>query len=289
MLLSCLALPATGQQAPMYTQYMFNQFLYNPALAGVDPYYQIRSHHRFQWVGITDAPLTNALAFTGPHRNLPMGYGGYIYHDVTGPTSQTSVTGTYAYNIGLTDKLRLSMGISAGVMQYRLDGTQITIKDPSDQALQYAVYTSWVPDANLGLYLYHESFYIGVSTAHLITTKLKIYEPGIGINKLKTHFFLTGGYIWNISQDFKLEPSAMLKGSLPNALQFDINARAIWQDMVWGGISYRTGDAVSVLVGYTYEERFFFGYAYDITLSDLKKHNSGSHEIMFGFRFHNIK
>jgi type IX secretion system PorP/SprF family membrane protein len=174
-------------------------------------------------------------------------------------------------------------------MQYRLDGTQITIKDPSDQTLQQVVYTSWVPDANLGLYLYHDDFYVGFSTAHLVTTKLKLYEPGIGINKLKTHFFLTGGYIWEVSQDFKLEPSAMLKGSLPNAIQLDIAARVIWQDMIWGGISYRTGDAVSVLIGYAYQERIYFGYSYDITLSDLRKHNTGTHEIMFGFQFHDIK
>ncbi len=289
ILLGCLVLPVKGQQAPLYTQYMFNQLLYNPALAGVDPYYQIRSNHRFQWVGMTDAPLTNALAFHGPHPTLSMGYGGYIYHDVTGPTSQTSITGTYAYNVGLTDEMRLSMGISVGVMQYRVDGTQITVKDPSDQALQQAVYTSWVPDANLGLYLYHKDFYVGFSTAHLVTTKLKLYEPGIGINKLKTHFFLTAGYIWEINQDFKLEPSAMLKGSLPDALQLDINARVIWQDMVWGGISYRTGDAVSILIGYAFEEKIYFGYSYDITLSDLKNYNSGTHEIMFGFRFNDIK
>lgn len=289
ILLFCLVLQVKGQQAPLYTQYMFNQLLYNPALAGVDPYYQIRSNHRFQWVGMTDAPLTNALAFHGPHPTLSMGYGGYIYHDVTGPTSQTSITGTYAYNIGLTDELRLSMGISAGVMQYRVDGTQITVKDPSDQTLQQAVYTSWVPDANLGLYLYHKDFYVGFSTAHLITTKLKLYDPGIGINKLKTHFFLTAGYIWEINQDFKLEPSAMLKGSLPKAVQLDINTRVIWQDMVWGGISYRTGDAVSILIGYAYEKRIYFGYSYDITLSDLKNYNTGTHEIMFGFRFNDIK
>jgi type IX secretion system PorP/SprF family membrane protein len=288
-MLACLVSPVRGQQAPLYTQYMFNQLLYNPALAGVDPYYQIRSNHRFQWVGMTDAPLTNALAFHGPHPTLPMGYGGYIYHDVTGPTSQTSITGSYAYNIGLTESMRLSMGVSVGVMQYRVDGTQITVKDPGDQVLQEAIYTSWVPDANFGLYLYHENFYVGFSTAHLVTTKLKLYEPGIGINKLKTHFFLTGGYIWQINQDFKLEPSAMLKGSFPNALQFDLNTRVIWQEMVWGGISYRTGDAVSVLIGYSHEERIYFGYSYDITLSDLKKHNTGTHEIMFGFRFHDIK
>ena len=289
ILIGFLALPVRGQQTPLYTQYMFNQLLYNPAFAGVDPYYQIRSNHRFQWVGMTDAPLTNTLAFHGPHPTLPMGYGGYIYHDVTGPTSQTAITGTYAYNIGLSEDMRLSMGLSIGVMQYRVDGTQITLKDPSDQALQHAVYTSWVPDANLGLYLYHKDFYVGFSTAHLITTQLKLYEPGIGINKLKTHFFLTAGYIWEINQDLKLEPSAMLKGSLPNAVQLDINARIIWQEMVWGGISYRTVDAVSILIGYSYEEKLYFGYSYDITLSDLKHYNTSTHEIMIGFRFHDIK
>ena len=289
ILLSSLVIPVRGQQAPLYTQYLFNQLLYNPALAGALPYYQIRSNHRFQWVGMTDAPITNAISFHGPHPTLPMGYGGYIYHDVTGPTSQTSITGSYAYNIGLTEKMRLSMGLSLGVMQYRVDGTQITVKDPSDQTLQQVVYTSWVPDANLGLYLYHDDFYVGFSTAHLVTTKLKLYEPGIGINKLKTHFFLTGGYIWEVSQDVKLEPSFMLKGSLPSAIQLDVTARAIWQDMIWGGISYRTGDAVSVLIGYAYEEKIYFGYSYDLTLSDLRKHNTGTHEIMFGFRFHDIK
>jgi hypothetical protein len=81
----------------------------------------------------------------------------------------------------------------------------------------------------------------------------------------------------------------MLKGSLPNAVQLDINTRVIWQDMVWGGISYRTGDAVSILIGYSYEEKIYFGYSYDITLSDLRNYNTGTHEIMFGFRFNDIK
>ena len=81
----------------------------------------------------------------------------------------------------------------------------------------------------------------------------------------------------------------MLKGTAPKAVQFDINTRVIWQDMVWMGLSYRTGDAISVLAGYSYEEKIYFGYSYDMTLSDLRKHNTGTHEIMFGYRFTNIK
>lgn len=289
IIISGLSIKASGQQTPLYTQYMFNKAIYNPAVAGVDPYFQIRSNHRFQWVGMTDAPLTNALSFYGPHRSRPMGYGGYIYHDITGPTSRTSITGIYAYNIEIMPDIRLSMGLSAGIMQYRVDGTQITLKDPGDLALQGEVHTSWVPDANIGVYLYHSDFWVGFSTAQLINTKLKLYEPGTGINKLRTHFFLSGGYIWEINPDWTLEPSAMLKGTAPKAVQFDINTRVIWQDMVWGGLSYRTGDAVSVLIGYSYEERIYFGYSYDITLSGLRQYNTGTHEIMFGYRFNNIK
>ncbi|MFC2116184.1 type IX secretion system membrane protein PorP/SprF, partial [Bacteroidota bacterium] len=188
ILLACLALQLKGQQIPLYTQYMFNKVIYNPAVAGIDPYFQIRSNHRFQWVGMTDAPLTNAISFFGPHPSMPMGYGGYVYHDITGPTSRTSLTGVYAYNIEIMPDIRLSMGLSAGVMQYRVDGTQITLKDPSDLAMQGEVHTSWVPDANFGVYLYHRDFWVGLSTAQLINTKLKLYEPGTGINKLKTHF-----------------------------------------------------------------------------------------------------
>ena len=289
IILTCLSIQLKGQQIPLYTQYMFNKVIYNPAVAGVDPFFQIRSNHRFQWVGMTDAPLTNALSFFGPHSSLPMGYGGYVYHDITGPTSRTSLTGVYAYNIEVMTDIRLSMGLSIGVMQYRIDGTQITLKDPSDLALQGEVHTSWVPDANIGFYLYHSDFWVGLSTAQLVNTKLKLYEPGTGINKLKTHFFLSGGYLYEFAADWKLEPSAMLKGTAPKAIQFDLNTRVIWQDMVWLGLSYRTGDAISVLLGYSYEDKISFGYSYDITLSDLRQYNTGTHEIMFGYRFNDIR
>ncbi len=289
VLLIILVLKAGAQQTPLYTQYMFNKVVYNPAVVGVDPYFQIHSNHRFQWVGMTDAPVTNAISFYGPHPSLPMGYGGYVYHDITGPTSRTSITGVYGYNVEIMPDIRLSGGISFGLMQYRVDGTQITLKDPSDLAMQGEVYASWVPDVNIGVYLYHPDFWVGFSTAQLINTKLNLYDPGTGINKLATHFFLTGGYSYEFSYDWKLEPSAMLKGTAPKAVQFDINARIIWQDMVWLGLSYRTGDAVSVLIGYSYEERISFGYSYDITLSQLRQYNTGTHEIMFGYRFNDIR
>jgi type IX secretion system PorP/SprF family membrane protein len=231
-----LSSAARAQQSPMYTQYMFNKFLYNPAVAGIDPFFQIRSNHRFQWVGLSDPPLTNSISYYGPHRELPMGYGGYIYYDVTGPTSKAGATGAYAYNISVTGDIRLSMGVSFGIMQYRVDGTQINLKDPTDLALEEAVYSSIVPDANLGVYLYTEKYYAGFSTSQLINTKIKLYEQKTGLNKLKAHFYLTGGYLFVINDDFKIEPSVIIKGTAPVQIQLDLNSRVIYQDMVWLGL-----------------------------------------------------
>ena len=78
-----------GQQDPMYTQFMLNPYVINPAIAGTNNYYQIRSNHRFQWIGLSDAPITNTLSFYGPLEKQPMGIGGYIFSDVIGPTSTT--------------------------------------------------------------------------------------------------------------------------------------------------------------------------------------------------------
>lgn len=278
-----------AQQMPQYTQYMFNDFVINPAIAGIYDYYQIRTNHRFQWVGLLDPPMTNSISFYGPHAKLPMGYGGYIYNDVTGPTRRTGITGSYAYNIGITDDIRLSMGLYASVMQYRIDGTQLNPADISDPTLLSVVSTSYLPDAGLGLYLYAEKFYAGLSLAQLLNNNIKIFDNKDGVNRLKTHINLIGAYRFQIDEDWLIEPSLMLKGTAPKEISIDITARVEWQKMLWAGVSYRTHDAVGVLLGYSFDETLFFGYSYDIGISELSKYNTGSHEVMIGYRFNEIK
>jgi len=278
-----------GQQMPHYTQYMFNDFVINPAIAGIHDYYQIRTNHRFQWVGLVDPPVTNSIAFYGPHAKMDMGYGGYVYNDVTGPTSRTGVTGSYAYNIGITRDIRLSMGISASIMQFRIDGTQLNPKDVSDERILQVVSTTYLPDAGIGAYLYGEEFYVGLSLAQLLNNNIKIFDNKNGLNRLKTHINLTGAYRWEMDPDWILEPSVMIKGTAPKELSFDITAKTEWKKTVWAAVSYRLHESIGILMGYSFEEMLFFGYAYDIGISDLRKYNTGTHEIMIGYRFNDIK
>jgi type IX secretion system PorP/SprF family membrane protein len=278
-----------AQQMPQYTQYMFNDFVINPAIAGVYNYYQIRTNHRFQWVGLMDPPMTNSIGFYGPHAKLDMGYGGYIYNDVTGPTSRAGITGSYAYNIAITGDIRLSMGLSASMMQFRIDGTQLNPADVSDPTLLNTVSTSYLPDAGLGLYLYAEEFYVGLSVAQLLNNSIKIFDNKDGVNRLKTHFNLIGAYRFWINEDWLIEPSLMVKGTAPKELSFDLTARVEWQKMLWSAVSYRYRDAIGIMLGYSFDETLFFGYSYDISISAIRTYQTGSHEIMIGYRFNDIK
>lgn len=278
-----------GQQLPQFSQYMFNDFVLNPAVAGVYDYYQIRTNHRFQWVGMTDPPLTNSISFYGPHSSMDMGFGGTIYTDITGPTSRTGVSGSYGYNIAINGDMRISMGLSLSMLQYRVDGTQLSPRDPSDMFIQGVVSTSYVPDAGVGVYLYGDGFYAGFSAAQLLNNKLKIFDEKTGLNKLKSHFYLTGGYRFEVDRDWIFEPSAIIKATAPKQLRFEVTTKVEWMEMVWLATGYRFHEAISIMAGYNYDDKFYFGYAYDIGITDLRKYNMGSHEIMIGYRFNDIK
>ncbi len=278
-----------SQQLPLYSQYMFNDFVYNPAVAGTKDYYQAKSNNRYQWIGITDAPRTYILSVYGPHRNKNMGFGGLVFNDVTGPTSRTGLYGSYAYNVKIKEDLRFSSGLSLGILQYKIDGSKIILHDQNDQTLSNGLYVDYMPDASFGLYLYSSKYSVGIAVNQL-NNNIKFKEVDqLGINKIKSHILLSGSYIYAINSDFDIEPSLMLKFVSPAPLQADINLKATYKKMVWLGFSWRTKDALSIMVGYNYNDLLLFGYSYDITTTNLKNYSSGTHELMIGVRFNKFK
>ncbi len=279
-----------GQQIPMYTQYMLNDFAYNPAIAGTKEYYQAKSNNRYQWIGIVDAPRTYILSVYGPHSRLDMGFGAIVFNDVTGPTSKTGLYGSYAYNVRIKDDLRFSSGLSLGILQYKVDGSKITLHQEGDPSLAHDLYVDYLPDATLGLYLYSSKYTAGISVLQLFPSNIKYKElEHLGINRLKQHISITGSYAFDVNQDFTLEPLMMIKFVYPVPIQFDINARVLYRNMLWGGLGIRTKDALNILVGYNYQDQLIFGYSYDISFTELRKYSSGTHELMIGARFNKIK
>ena len=279
-----------SQQLPMYSQYMLNDFVFNPAIAGTNDYYQAKSNNRYQWIGITDAPRTYILSVNGPHRSKDMGFGAVIFNDVTGPTSRTGLYGSYAYNVKIKDDIRFSSGLSFGLLQYIIDGSKIILHDQNDQTLSNGMYVDYMPDASLGLYLYASKYSFGLSLNQLMNNNIKFKEvEQLGINRIKSHIMISGSYKYSINSDFDIEPTLMVKYVAPAPIQLDISIKATYKKMVWLGFSARTKDALSVMIGYNYNDLLLFGYSYDITTTNLRKYSSGTHELMIGVRFNKYK
>ena len=280
-----------GQQLAHYSQFFLNDYVLNPAVGGTNPYFDVKSTYRYQWVGIEDAPRTFLMSMHGPFNEKGnMGIGGYVYSDVTGPTRKTGFKASYSYNFKLNDELKLSFGLAGGLMQFAVDGSDITLKDQNDQAIGNVWQAAYTPDAAFGAYLYHEDFFVGLSIPQLIGTKLQLAENySSADNSLKNHYFISGGYTFHITYEFDFEPFVQGKYIPPTNPQVDIGGRFIWNEMVWLGGIFRTEDAATIFAGVNFLENFTFGYSYDVITNDIKILSSGSHEIVLGLKFNERK
>jgi type IX secretion system PorP/SprF family membrane protein len=285
-----------GQQEPHYTLYMLNPYIINPAEAGIADYYQIRTNHRFQWAGMKDAPITNSISCFGPHTTKSMGFGGEIYNDITGPISHTGFSGTYAYNTPVTRDISVSGGLSLGFIQYKFDGTKTSLSQEYeyDPTFHPVVYSGVTPDASAGVYAWSPgAWYGGFSVRQLLNSSMTISDLGTKLDRLKPHYYLIGGYKYDASPRknhlWDIEPSLILSKVVPSPYQIEVDAKCTYKKMLWAGLSYRSGDAVSFLMGYNYMTSFYIGYAYDYPLSDIRQYTLGSHEIVIGYRFDQIR
>jgi len=280
-----------AQQLPLYSNYLMNKFIINPAVAGTQDYFMVATNNRYQWVGITDAPRTHILSVNGPHRTKSIGFGGAVFSDVTGPTSRTGAYVAYAYHFKIKENAKLSLGLSGGVLQYKVDGTQITLKEQGDYALMNSVQTAYVPDFGFGAYYYTDKLYIGLSVPQFIQSRLKFFETATAsLSKLTGHYYLNAGNKFRIANDWEIEPSILLKWGPPAIPQLDLSAKVIYQDYLWAALSLRTQDAFSVMLGYrTKNDKLLFAYAYDQPITNISKYSYGTHEIMVAAKFNNLK
>jgi type IX secretion system PorP/SprF family membrane protein len=270
----------SAQQLPLYSQYMLNSFLINPAIAGSSDFVPVIMTARSQWVGIKNAPETQAIS---GHTSLGnAGVGGYLFNDNYGPLRSTGVQGSYSYHLPLNKfGTKLSFGLSLSAFQYKLNKDDLVVLDEDDMVVNQSREKVMIPDANFGAYLYSKQYFVGLSGAQLFQYKIKFVEGSDNYSQVTRHYFVTAGYRFIIQDQWMIEPSILYKKTEATPYQIDYNARLYYKTNLWFGLSYRTGDAVVSMVGVNYK-RYFFGYAYDFTLSDIMNYSHGSHEVMIG-------
>jgi type IX secretion system PorP/SprF family membrane protein len=288
----CLGTAALAQQDPQFTQYMFNLMAINPAYAGSAERVSIRALSRHQWVGFEGAPTTQTLSIHSPLPFESLCVGGLVLRDELGPVRQYTIMGDVAYRLFLGNDAKLAFGLQGGVNIFRGDYTSLSPLEPNDQVFMENVESKVDPQFGFGTMYYADRFYVGLSTPKIMRTKF--YENAeldtIGSpfeEGQKAHWFLTGGYVFDLSTYTKFKPTAMLKAVDGAPLSFDLSASFLFYEKFWLGAMYRHEDAVGAYVQYWFTDGLHAGYAYDLPLSPLRDYSGGSHEIMIGYDFGN--
>ena len=284
VILVCLAALTKAQQLPMYSQYLTNDFILNPAIAGSKPYFPIQINSRTQWSGLgTIAPKTDTLSYHMPVDYDAIGIGAIVMQDETGPYSQIGVTLSFAYHIQLDedDVTRLSLGLSGLMTQHTLNQDDLIFHNPEPEF--QGSYSKMVPDASFGAYLYSKNFSLSASAHQLFESTFKESVQDIfGDNSQVRHYFAHASYRINIHSDLAIEPSLLVKSTEVSPTQLDVNARLIIDNNYWAGLSLRSSESLVVLAGLNMGS-LFLSYSYDYGISSLSSVASGSHEISLGF------
>jgi len=298
-----------AQQVPMYSQYIMNGFLINPSFAGRDGYTTVNLTVREQWVGMAGAPNTFAASFqtrllknsyiskstsvrkklVKPTKGGKVGVGGYIFNDNNGIMKRSGFQAAYAYHIqmgttgGLPNNLALGLSLSAYQFSINTDGLLYDYNDPYLNSFDRTVF---IPDFNFGASFTTAKYYAGFAMTNLLRGSLIFADTSDSKRSELGHFFLTGGVKVPLNSEWTLEPSGFIKSSdmLFKSVQMDLTTRVFYQSDYWAGLSWRTGDALIMMLGLKYD-RFYFAYAFDFTLTDIRKQSLGTHEITLAVKF----
>ncbi len=276
-----------AQQDPQFSLNMFNIYSVNPAFSGSYDQFNALAIHRNQWAGFgPGAPVTQHVSIEAPVYFLHGGAGVSLLNDKIGNEYTRGVNLSYAYQTKLTKKSELGVGLSLGFMDVGFEGEWLTpgntsgADDPSVPAIGS---NDVVPDLGLGLYYRMKELYIGYSITHL-NQATAVYGNDDTDFEFKRHHYFTLGWMHEVSSELMMRPSMFVKTDQIST-QIDFNINVMYADHLWGGVTYRLDDAVVLIAGYNINENLKFGYAYDITTSDLKSESSGSHEILLRYSF----
>ena len=283
---ACIALfsiKGNAQQDPMYTQYMYNMSVINPAYAIDDlGILRVGGLYRNQWAGMEGAPETaNFFAHTGLTDRLEAGIS--IVHDEIGDiVKENNLYADVAYVLPLSETSKLSFGVKAGVTFFDADLTRLQTNDPNDPAMQNL--NEVFPNFGVGAYWFGENYYLGLSAPNVFTAKHLENETGLArLGEENIHYFLTGGYVFELSDNFKLKPAFMVRGVQGAPLSVDVTANVLMYNRFEVGAAYRFDETVSGLVNFRVTPELRIGYAYDYTTGNLSDFNDGTHEIMVLF------
>ena len=273
----------SAQQDPHYTQYMYNMSVMNPAYAGSKENLSLGLLHRKQWIELEDAPTTTTFFGHSPvGKNVGLGLS--VISDKLGPVEENNVYGDFSYTLKLGGEHKLALGLKAGLTLHNVDylaKIAPTLPQQNDGAFGANVSNSYF-NFGTGAFYYTNKYYLGLSVPNMIKGEHLDYDGKSYGNESK-HYFLTGGYVFDINESVKFKPFFMVKSSFEAPASLDVSTNFMFKDKFEIGGTYRLDDSFGAMVNYAVTPTIKIGYAYDHIVSDLKVTTPSSHEIILLF------
>jgi type IX secretion system PorP/SprF family membrane protein len=278
---------AFAQQEAMFTHYMFNTLTVNPAYAGSRDALTITALNRIQWAGFDGAPITQTFTAHSPIINQNLGLGLSITRDEIGPTNTTSFYADFSYKLKFNTRSSLAFGLSGGLNIRQNDLTKLKLDQTIDESFAADEKSDLLPNFGFGMYYSTDKYYIGLSVPRILQNDFKNNESKGGTNLAseERHYFLIAGAVFDLNSDLKLKPTTFLKVTNGVTPQLDLTSILIIKEKVWGGLMYRTNDAVGALAGVYINNRFAVAYSFDWSFGNITKYHGGTHEIMLTYDF----
>ena len=281
---------AKAQYDAMFTQYMFNEMYINPAYTGSKDAMAINLTHRQQWVNFPGRPITTAFTVHGPLANNKMGLGISVLNEQIGKLSRNLVYLNYAYRVKVGETGHLSFGLMAGIHNQVNKLSELKATETGDIQISQNTPSLISPNFGAGIYYYTKKFYAGISIPRMMDDSYLFNQTGDIVKSTKVdvskfHYYLTIGNVFEINDDLKIKPQAMVKMVQNAPIQYDVNVNFLIKNKIWTGVSYRSGADISVLLGLQVNPQFLVNYSYDYNLTKIQKYSQGSHEITLGYLF----
>ncbi|MDF2447704.1 MAG: hypothetical protein K0R26_208 [Bacteroidota bacterium] len=280
-----------AQYDAMFTQYMFNEMYINPGYTGSKEAMAVNLTHRQQWLNFPGRPITTSFTLHGPLANNKMGLGLSVLNEQIGKLNRNLVYLSYAYHIKTSEKGHLSFGLMGGIHNQVNKLAELKATDVGDIQVSQNTPSILSPNFGAGIYYYTNKFYAGVSVPRMIDDTY-FFDGTTGdivksnkLNSKKFHYYLTVGNVFEINDDLKIKPQAMVKMVASAPMQYDVNVNLLIKNKIWAGIGYRSSSDVSALIGLQITPQFLVNYSYDYALTKIQKYSQGSHEITLGYIF----
>lgn len=281
-ILSLFCLLSFSQQDPQYSLYMYNLPVLNPAYVGATEHVNLGLLYRDQWTKIDGGPQTSTF-YGNFTLSENLGTGISVIADQLGPVSETNVYADIAYSLTLKNNHKLAFGLKVGATFHDIGLNNLTVFDANDPFFSENI-NSTTPNIGAGLFYFTDNYYAGISIPNMLNA-VHLNANGNKLGSETQHFFVTGGYVFQLSKNIKLKPSFLVKSAFEAPLSFDLNTNVLLYDVLELGLSYRYDDSFSGLVNFAITPQLNIGYAYDAITSDIRAFSASSHEVIIRYNF----